>query len=218
LPKYYYEFLLGKLLPAGPLYNILKDKLLVLRKFLEKNLSKGFIRASLSPVVSPVLFAKKPNRGFCFYVDYRAFNTITIKNRYPLLLIQEILVCFSKTKFYTKLDIIATFNYIRITKKQEYFIVFNTYYSFFEILVILFGLFNILVIFQARINKILYLYLDVFCTIYINDILVYLDNLLEYKEYIKKYKFEVIEITYLGLIFSIKNIWINPAKIKYIID
>jgi hypothetical protein len=80
----------------------------------------------------------------------------------------------------------------------------------------------------------IYNYLDVFYTVYINDILVYLDNLLEYKEYvkkilcvlqntsfqfnIKKYKFEVIEIIYLGLILSIKNIRINPAKIKYIID
>jgi hypothetical protein len=83
LPKYYYEFLLvfdqqevdklppykecdykikllpGKLLPAGLLYNISEDELLILYKFLEKNLSKGFIRASLFPIVSLVLFAKK---------------------------------------------------------------------------------------------------------------------------------------------------------------
>jgi hypothetical protein len=63
---------------------------------------------------------------------------------------------------------------------------FNTRYSLFEILVILFGLSNTLVIFQIWINEILYLYLDIFCIIYINDILVYSDNLLEYKKYIKK--------------------------------
>jgi hypothetical protein len=80
-------------------------------------------------------------------MDYRALNTIIIKNRYSLLLIQEILVCFNKTKFYTKLDIIIVFNCIRITEKQEYLIVFNIRYSFFEILVILFGLSNTLVIF-----------------------------------------------------------------------
>jgi hypothetical protein len=111
---------------------------------------------------------------------------------------------------------------------------FNTRYGFFETLVMPFGLSNALVIFQVWINKILYLYLDVFCIVYINDILVYLNNLLEYKEYvkkvlyilqdisfqldIKKYKFEVIEITYLGLIFFIESVRINPAKIKYIID
>jgi hypothetical protein len=210
LPKYYHKFLLvfdqqetdkflsykeynykikllpGKLLPAGPLYNILEDELLVLRKFLEKNLSKSFIRANLSPAASLVLFAKKPSRRLCFYVNYQALNTIIIKNRYPLLLIQEILACFSKTKFYTKLNVITVFNRIRIAEKQEYFIVFNTRYSLFEILVILFGLSNALVIFQIRINKIFYLYLDVFYIIYINNILVYLDDLLEYKEYIKK--------------------------------
>jgi hypothetical protein len=128
---------------------MLKNELLVLCKFLEKNLSKGFIRASLSPVVSLVLFAKKPNGGFCFCVDYRAFNIITIKNRYPLPLIQETLACFSKTKFYMKLDVIIAFNRICIAEKQEYLIVFNTRYSLFKILVILFGLSNALVIFQV---------------------------------------------------------------------
>jgi hypothetical protein len=58
--------------------------------------------------------------------------------------------------------------------------VFNIYYNIFEILVIPFGLLNILVIFQAWINKIFYLCLDVFCIIYINNILIYLSDLLEY--------------------------------------
>jgi hypothetical protein len=73
------------------------------------------------------------------------------------------------------------------------------------------------------------LYLDVFYTVYINDILVYSDDLTSYKQYIrlvikvlqdaglqldiKKYEFEVIEITYLGIIVSINNVWIDPAKI-----
>jgi hypothetical protein len=167
-------------------------------------------------------------------MDYRALNIIIIKNHYPLPLIQETLACFSRAKFYTKLDVIIAFNRIRIAEKQEYFMAFNMRYSFFEILVMPFGLFNTLVIFQARINEILYLYLDVFYIVYIDDILVYLDDLLEYKEYIKKilyvlqdtsfqldikkYKFEVIEVTYLGLILSIEGVRINPAKIKCIID
>jgi hypothetical protein len=151
-------------------------------------------------------------------VDYRALNIIIIKNHYPLPLIQEILAYFSKTKFYTKLNVIIVFNCIRIAEKQEYFIVFNMRYSFFEILVILFGLSNILVIFQTRINKIFYPYLNICCIIYINDILVYSDNLLEYKKHIKEYKFEIIKITYLGLILSIENVWINLVKIKYIIN
>jgi hypothetical protein len=119
-------------------------------------------------------------------VDYQALNTIIIKNRYFLPLIQETLACFNRTKFYMKLDIIIVFNCIRIAEKQEYLIAFNTRYSFFEILVIPFGLSNTLVIFQVWINEILYLYLDIFCIVYIDNILIYLNNLLEYKKHIKK--------------------------------
>jgi hypothetical protein len=64
--------------------------------------------------------------------------------------------------------------------------VFNTRYGLFETLVIPFGLSNTPATFQAWINEILYLYLDIFYTIYINDILVYLNDLLEYKKHVKK--------------------------------
>jgi hypothetical protein len=160
---------------------MLEDKLLVLRKFLDKNLAKGFIHTSVSPVVSLVLFAKKPRGSFCFCIDYYTLNIIIIKNYYPLPLIQETLARLSKAKIYTKLDVIIIFNRIRIIEKQEYLTAFNIYYGLYETLVISFGLSNIPVIFQARINKVLYLYLDIFCIAYIDDILVYSDDLTSYK-------------------------------------
>jgi hypothetical protein len=85
-----------------------------------------------------------------------------------------------------KLDVIVTFNRIRIAEGQEYLTAFNMRYGFFETLVMPFGLSNAPVIFQTWINEILYLYLDVFCMVYIDDIFVYSDNLLEHKEYVKK--------------------------------
>jgi Reverse transcriptase (RNA-dependent DNA polymerase) len=134
-----------------------------------------------------------------------------------------------KQSEYTKLDIIVVFNRIRITEKQEYLTAFNTRYSLYETLVILFGLSNAPVIFQARINEILYPYLDIFYTTYIDDILVYSNNLTSHKQHvrlvikalqdaslqldIKKYEFEIIEITYLGIIVSIDSIRIDPTKI-----
>jgi hypothetical protein len=175
------ELLPGKLLPAGPLYNILEDKLLVLCKFLDENLAKGFIHISISPVVLLVLFAKKLGGGLCFCVDYRALNTITIKNRYPLPLIQEILAWLSRAKIYTKLDIIIIFNRICIAERQEYLTAFNIHYGLYETLVILFGLSNAPATFQARINKILYPYLNIFYTVYIDDILVYSNDLTSYR-------------------------------------
>jgi Reverse transcriptase (RNA-dependent DNA polymerase) len=158
-----------------------EDKLLILRKFLDENLAKGFIRTSVLPAVSLVLFAKKPGGGLCFCIDYYALNTIIIKNYYFLSLIQEILARLSRAKIYMKLDVITVFNRIRIAERQEYLMVFNIYYSLYETLVILFGLSNVFVIFQACINKVLHLYLDVFYTIYINDILVYSNDLTSYR-------------------------------------
>jgi hypothetical protein len=84
-----------------------------------------------------------------------------------------------------KLDIIAVFNCIRIIEGQEYLIAFNTYYGLYETLIILFGLSNVPIIFQVCINKVLYPYLDVFCITYIDDILVYSDNLTSYRQHMR---------------------------------
>ena len=81
----------GTQAPSGPLYSMSREELKVLKKYLTENLNKGFIQASSSPAAAPVLFVKKPGGGLHFCVDYRALNTIIIKNHYPLPLIQETL-------------------------------------------------------------------------------------------------------------------------------
>ena len=84
---YKIELIKDKQHRISPLYSMSQDELKVLRKYLEDNLSKGFIRASSSPVASPVIFVKKPRGGLRFCVDYRALNAVTVKNRYLILLI-----------------------------------------------------------------------------------------------------------------------------------
>jgi len=64
----------------GPLYSMSRAELIVLKQWLEKNMSKGFIRQSSSPFAAPVLFAKKPGGGLRFCIDYRDINSKTIKN------------------------------------------------------------------------------------------------------------------------------------------
>jgi hypothetical protein len=88
----------GKHPSFGPLYGMSQNELLVLQKYLKKNLAKGFIHISFSKAASPVLFARKPGSGLRFCVDYRGFNTITRKNRYPTPLIEEILRQLNKIK------------------------------------------------------------------------------------------------------------------------
>jgi hypothetical protein len=75
----------------GPLYSMLRAELIVLKEWLEANMSKGFIQQSSSPFAATVLFAKKPGVGLRFCIDYRDIKSKTIKNRYPLPLIKETL-------------------------------------------------------------------------------------------------------------------------------
>ena len=105
--------------PWDSLYSMSQDELKVLKKYLEENLGKGFIRASSSPAMSPVLFACKPEDGLRFRVNYRQLNAITIKNQYLLPLIKKILERICKVKIYSKIDIIAAFNCLCMQQGEE---------------------------------------------------------------------------------------------------
>jgi hypothetical protein len=91
-----------------------------------------------------------------------------------------------KARFYTKLDIRGAYNLVRIAKGEEWKMAFRTHYGLFESLVMLFGLMNAAASFQHFINNILWPYLDVFVTAYLDDILIYSDDLYKYHIYIQK--------------------------------
>ena len=94
----------------GLLYNMSRDELLVLQKYLKKHLFKSFIQVSSFSAASSVIFIKKSEGGLCLCVDYRDLNNLTVKNRYPLPLIRETLNLLTLSVIFTKLDIIAAFN------------------------------------------------------------------------------------------------------------
>ena len=88
-------------------------------KYIQEHLGKGFIQPSSSAAAAPVLLVRKPGGGLRFCVDYRALNAVTIKNRYPIPLINEMLGKLANAVRFTKLDIIAAFNQMRIKEGQE---------------------------------------------------------------------------------------------------
>jgi hypothetical protein len=140
---YRIELLLGKQLTYGPLYAMSYDELEVLRDYLRDYLDRGLIRVLSSLALSPVLFIKKQGSGgLRFCVDYRKLNKLTVKDRYPIPLIQETLSRLSKAVVYTKLDIIAAFNRLRIIEGDEWKTAFKTRYGLYEYLVMPFGLAN----------------------------------------------------------------------------
>src|SRR6266566_5310785 len=91
-------------------YLISKDKLLVIKKYINEHLNKGFISSSLLPIAAPILLTKKLGGGIQFYINYRGLNAIIIKNQYPILLIYKTLKRLNRAKVYIKLNIITAFN------------------------------------------------------------------------------------------------------------
>jgi hypothetical protein len=96
----------------GPLYSLSRLELQELKRWLEENLSKGFICASSCPAATPILFVKKGDSSLCLVVDYWGINEGTIKNHYPLPLMQDTLMNLSRVKWFTKLDIRGAYNLI----------------------------------------------------------------------------------------------------------
>jgi hypothetical protein len=208
------------------------QELEAVKKYLDEQLAKGFIRPSSSAAASPILLVRKPGGGIRVCVDYRALNEITIKNRYPIPLVTETLDRLSKAKVFSKFDIIHAFNRIRMKEGQEWLTAFNTRYGQFEYLVMPFGLCNAPATFQNYINEAVRNYLDHFCTAYIDDILVYSENEEEHTEHvlkvlrrlrerklqldIDKCDFDTKEVKYLGLIITTEGIRMDPEKLKAI--
>ncbi len=84
---------------------MLAKELKVVKKYLVKNLDKGFIKLSQVLFIALVLFVKKLDRSLYFYINYRKLNLLTKKDWYSLLLINKTLAWIGRTKLFTKLDI-----------------------------------------------------------------------------------------------------------------
>jgi hypothetical protein len=216
---------LGKLYPLSPKEQNDLDK------FLEENLKSGRIIPSKSPMASPFFFIKKKDGSLRPVQDYRKLNEMTIPNRYPLPLIQDMLDKLRDAKVFSKLDIRWGYNNVRIKDGDEWKAAFRTPRGLFEPMVMFFGLTNSLATFQAMMD---HLFRDL---ITLGKVVIYLDNILIFTQtleehckilrqvlqilrenhlYLKPEKcdFEQDTVEYLGMIIGKNTITMDPKKIK----
>lgn len=222
----------GTTAPHGPIYPLSGKELEVLREYLDDALAKGWIQASESPAGAPILFVPKKDGSLRLCVDYRALNKVTIKNRYPLPLIPEILDRLGGSRYFTKLDIRDAYHRIRIKKEDRWKTAFRTRYGHFEYLVMPFGLTNAPASFQGYINTALAGLLDGVCVAYMDDILIYstdyethvkhvrsvLERLREFSLFVKlsKCEFFVQQVDFLGFRIGIDGVAMDPSKVSAI--
>ncbi len=214
----------------GPIYNLSENKLLALGKSIEKNLEKGFIRHSKSPIGVPMLFVKKKNGFLCMCVNYRGLNRFTIKNRYPLPLISRLLDQLSHAKIYTKIDLHGAHNLVHFQEGDEWKMTFKICYNHFEYVVMPFGFTNAHVVFQHIMNDVFREYLDDFVVCYIDDIFIFSKNMVDHQSHVHlvleklrkvglyaklgKCGFHQSEVEFLGYIISRNGAHMDPCKFK----
>jgi len=157
-----------------------------LKEFIDKNLTNGFIHLTLSPHGAPVLFVKKKDGSLRLCVDFRGLNKITKKDRYPLLLISNLLDSPRKARIYTKIDLQHAYHLVCIAEGDEWKTTFHTRYGAFKWSVMPFGLTNAPAAFQRFMNDVFSDLLDVCIVVYLDDILIYSDDIMQYWSHIKE--------------------------------
>jgi hypothetical protein len=220
--------------PFGPIYNLTQPELKALKEYIDENLAKGFILHSKSPAGAPILFVKKKDGSLRLCVDYRGLNSMTVKNRYPLPLIPQLLDQLSQAKVFTKIDLRGAYNLVRIKKGDEWKTAFRTRYGHFEYTVMPFGLTNAPAVFQHMMNDIFRDYLDQFVVIYLDDLLIFsksqeehdkhvalvLEKLREVGLYAKleKCEFDKDSIEFLGYVISPEGIVMDKSKVDTLLS
>jgi len=145
-----------------------------LDSFLEENLRTGRICPSKSPMAAPVFFIKKKNGSLQLVQDYRALNSMTVKNKYPLPLISELVSQLCGARYFTKLDVCWGFNNVCIKPRDEWKVAFQTNRGLFKPLVMFFGITNSLATFQTMMNNIFRnLIVEGIVVVYLDDILIF---------------------------------------------
>ncbi|KAJ1045361.1 hypothetical protein NDA10_003231 [Ustilago hordei] len=224
------ELIEGGKPPQGPLYLKGPKEMSELRRYLDENLEKGFIRPSKSLARSPVLFVPKKDGGLRLCVDYRGLNEITVKNRAPLPLIEEQLFLLRKARIYTKLDLRAAYNLIRIAKGDEWKTAFGTQLGLYEYLVMPFGLANAPAHFQSFINDIFRDIIGIYVVVYLDDFLIFSDTEEAHVKHVtevltrlrsnrlfaklSKCEFHTKTVEFLGYIIKPTGIEMDPEKVR----
>ena len=217
--------------PPRPMSAAMLDEL---RTQLDKLQQQGFITPSNSPFGAPILFVKKKDGSLRMCIDYRALNKLTVKNRYPLPRIDELLDRLRGARVFSKIDLRSGYHQLRIHPPDTEKTTFVTRYGSYKFLVMPFGLTNAPSVFMRLMNTVLAEHIDQFVIVFVDDILIYSKDEKQHQQHVRavleklrhaqlyanidKCTFYQPSIEFLGHIVSASGIAMDPKKVDAVVS
>ncbi|KAK9100739.1 hypothetical protein Scep_024169 [Stephania cephalantha] len=220
--------------PRTAPYRMAPKELEELRKRLQEAVG-GWIHSTIQgPYGALILFQRKHDGSLRMCVDYRALNKLTVKNKYPIPLVADLFDRLSGASYFTKLDLRSGYYQVRIAAGDVPKTAMVTRYGSFEYLVMPFGLTNAPATFCNLMNDVLKEFIDRFVVVYLDDIVIYSQNLQDHVDhlrkvlttlranhlYVKKEKceFAAQTISFLSHVVGQGQLQMDPEKVRAIME